>query len=157
MDLEMMTADDEVAAVVDAAKRIGDPVTFVSPPGYQGVALCILDSIWSIGVRYSTVENVVARYRSRGASVETDGPAELLAVFAEVGGAEGFAERIGNYQRTSTRNGVLKSEAVQCGCWIAESRLSLKFVIFPMNSSRPPRALGCRSKVSEAASHGNTS
>lgn len=30
--------------------------------GYRHVPLCIIDSVWSIGVRHEGVQNVVARY-----------------------------------------------------------------------------------------------
>ncbi|MGH3726498.1 MAG: hypothetical protein ACRDUS_20515 [Mycobacterium sp.] len=51
----------------------------------------------------------------RGQSGEpvTDGTAELLKTFDELDGPDGWAEKIGTRNRTSTRNGVLKAEAIQ--------------------------------------------
>lgn len=89
-----------------------------APAGYRdGLALCVIDSVQSTGVTYSSVENVVARYRAyrreQGGDPNRDGVAELLATFAELDGPAGWAKKIGNSNRTSTRGGVLKSEAIR--------------------------------------------
>lgn len=89
-----------------------------APPGYRdGLALCVVDSVQSTGVTYSSVENVVARYRDyrreQGGDPNRDGVAELLATFEELDGPAVWAEKIGNSNGTSTRGGVLKSEAIR--------------------------------------------
>nr|WP_302621785.1 helicase associated domain-containing protein [Gordonia sp. UCD-TK1] len=89
-----------------------------APSGYpDGLALCVIDSVQSTGVSYSSVENVVARYRSyrraHGDDPDTDGVPELLATFDELGDPGGWAQKIGNNNRTSTRSGVLKSQAIR--------------------------------------------
>ena len=89
-----------------------------APCGYRdGLALCVIDSVQSTGVTYSSVEGVVARYRSyrreQGGEPDLDGVPELLATFNELGGPEGWAKEVGNRNRTSTRGGVLKAEAIQ--------------------------------------------
>lgn len=89
-----------------------------APDGYRdGLALCVIDSVQSTGVTYSSVENVVARYRAyrrgQGGDPNTDGVPELLTTFDELDGPEGWAKKIGNSNRTSTRSGVLKSEAIR--------------------------------------------
>ncbi len=67
-------------------------------------------------MRYEGVVNVVGRYRAlaagQGRDADQDGPAELLASAAAIGGPEALAEALGNRQRTSTRSGILKAEAV---------------------------------------------
>ncbi|WP_284227675.1 hypothetical protein [Mycobacterium antarcticum] len=88
------------------------------PMGYRkSLALCIVDSVQSTGVTYSSVEKVVARYRAhrldRGGDPNTDGTVELLATFTETDGPDGWAEKIGTRNRTSTRGGVLKAEAIR--------------------------------------------
>ena len=86
------------------------------PAGYDSVGLAIIDAVWSIGVRYQSVENVIARYRAErlagGHDPEADRPADVRRFIEACGGAEAFAQRIGNRQRTSTTNGILKAEAV---------------------------------------------
>jgi hypothetical protein len=71
-----------------------------APKGYpNSLALCIVDSVQSTGVTYTSVERVVARYRAyrwdRGGDPTTDGTVELLATFTETDGPDGWAKRIG--------------------------------------------------------------
>jgi hypothetical protein len=96
---------------------LGDLTLLLKPRGSPGsLALCVLDAIWSTGVRCTAVEHVIGRYqehrRGRGADPEQDSLADLLATIDRVGSPEGLAELLGNHQRTATRNGVLKAEAV---------------------------------------------
>lgn len=89
-----------------------------APDGYRdGLALCVIDSVQSTGVTYSSVENVVARYRAYRRELagdpNRDGTVELLGTFDELDGPGGWAKKIGNRNRTSTRSGVLKSQAIQ--------------------------------------------
>jgi hypothetical protein len=81
-----------------------------------------MDSIWSIGVRYQGVLNVLTRYRelrrSHRADADHDEPADLVAAVDMLGGAEAFADAVQNHQRTSARGGVLKAEAVYSACGV---------------------------------------
>jgi hypothetical protein len=76
----------------------------------------MVDSVFSIGVNYSGVVNVVSRYRSyriaQSGNADADGGLELMGTFEHLGGPTGWAERIGNKQRTSTKSGILKADAV---------------------------------------------
>lgn len=89
------------------------------PKGYRdGLALCVVDSVQSTGVNYTSVGNVLDRYRAyrrgRGGDPNTDGMAELLASFDELGGPDGWAGRIGTRNRTSTHAGApLKAAAIR--------------------------------------------
>lgn len=89
-----------------------------APKGYRdGLALCMIDSVQSTGVTYSSVGKVLDRYRAyrrdQYGEPAADGAAELLATFDECGGPDGWAARIGTRNRTSTRGGVLKAEAIR--------------------------------------------
>lgn len=99
-------------AVIDASGPIGQ---WAQPGGYPtSLALCIIDSIQSVGVRYGTVEKVVDRYRNlRGAEVANgDGAPELVAVFDEIG-VNGFIRTVGSRHRISTQPGaMLKAEVI---------------------------------------------
>jgi len=87
--------------------------------GYQHLPLCILDAVWSIGVRYTGVQNVVSRYCTRYgvdanatstmASHTTD---DLITNIQSVGASRFAVEIVSNSQRTSATGGVLKAEAV---------------------------------------------
>ncbi len=96
---------------------LGDLTLLRKPPGYPGsLALCVLDAIWSMGVRYTAVEHVISRYREhrrgQGADPEHNSLADLLVAIDRAGSPEGLAELLGNHQLTATRNGVLKADAV---------------------------------------------
>lgn len=92
---------------------------------YQSLPLCIIDAVYSIGVRYEGVKNVVARYcarfdlqrtRTTDSSFPPTHEQESLTSFCEkterIGPANMTAEVYHNRQRTSPRNGILKAEAV---------------------------------------------
>jgi hypothetical protein len=111
---------DEAAEALAACvnEHLGTRTSWAkTPTGYpDSLALCVIDSIWSMGVNYGGVENVLSRYiayrREQGADPYFDGHDELLAVFEELG-LEGFTGTIGNHQRTSTRSGIPKTQAVR--------------------------------------------
>ena len=109
--------DDALQAMVVSVKALlGDPESWDTPGGYDSVGLAMIDAIWSIGVRYQSVENVIARYRAErlagGHDAEADRPQDVRRFIEACGGPEGFALRVRNHQRTSSRNGILKAEAV---------------------------------------------
>jgi hypothetical protein len=92
---------------------------------YQSLPLCVIDAVWSVGVRYGGVQRVVARYcenagvrriRTNRHSVPPTAEQEPLAAFCariEQSGPDTMAAEIFvNRQRTSSRSGVLKAEAV---------------------------------------------
>ena len=90
-----------------------------TPPGYpDSLALCIVDAVWSLGVRYGSVVNVLDRYRGwvldvAGGEADRRGARELVDDIDAAGGPERFAEDVvDNRARTSTRSGILKAAAV---------------------------------------------
>ena len=113
------TNDDLAQRVTKACRALGDPAAFTVPAGYpDSLAKCILDAIWSMGVRYGAVVGVVDRYAD-WLAVEARGTTrnrtagQLADDIESVGGPQQFAEHVvKNSMRTSSRNGVLKAEAV---------------------------------------------
>lgn len=85
------------------------------PGGYpDSLALCVIDSIQSLGVRYTSVEKVVGRYRTRYPTADSHDVDELVNSFDDSTGPKGWAEAIGTRHRTSTAPGApLKAEAIQ--------------------------------------------
>jgi hypothetical protein len=91
---------------------------------YQSLPLCVIDAVFSIGVRYQGVRNIVERYCSYFSLQKFRNPPEqvppreqqeaLSTLIAHFGtpSPEQFSRKIFNKQRTSSRNGILKSEAV---------------------------------------------
>ena len=115
-------------------RELGDPTEWKMPDGYKNsLALCVMDSIWSIGIRYQTVVRVLDRYlKQRGFAGITDaqkcadGPADFLEWVNSLGAHERAADEVSfkleNRNRTSSADsGVLKSEAVIEACRILQS------------------------------------
>ena len=109
--------DDALRAILAAVETLlPSPDRWETPGSYDSVGLAVIAAVWSIGVRYQSVDNVIARYRAErlagGGDPEADGPGDVRRFIEACGGAEEFAQRMGNRQRTSTTNGILKAEAV---------------------------------------------
>jgi hypothetical protein len=109
--------DDALRAILAAVESLlPSPDRWETPGSYASVGLAVIASVWSIGVRYQSVDNVIARYRAErlagGADPEADAPGDVRRFIEACGGPEAFARRMGNRQRTSTTNGILKAEAV---------------------------------------------
>jgi hypothetical protein len=91
-----------------------------TPPGYpDSLALCVLDAVWSLGVRYGSVVNVLNRYRRwvsdvAGGDADRRDARQLVEDIAVADGPVRFAEDVvDNRARTSPRSGILKAEAVR--------------------------------------------
>jgi hypothetical protein len=118
---------DKVAAVaafcgkelVLQGARLGDEYF------YQSLPLCVIDAVYSIGVKYKGVQNVARRYceyfgllefREPRDQVPPTGEQQPLSALVEkmdALGIEKFTKGIfNNRQRTSPRGGILKPEAI---------------------------------------------
>ena len=96
---------------------------------YQGLPFCVIDAVFSIGVKYESVTNVVQHvsqhfkktaFRAAGSHYPPQAQqwriSELLAEY-ESRSSESMAESVyQNKCRTSSRSGILKAEAVQRFC-----------------------------------------
>jgi hypothetical protein len=120
--------DQEIELIAEYAKRLlplssarlGDEYF------YQSIPLCVIDAVYSIGVRYTGVQAVVARYcekfrlpkvrKNRKHLPRKDEQESITAFYQKIEkiGAESMATKVFcNRQRTSTRSGILKADAVQ--------------------------------------------
>jgi hypothetical protein len=118
-------SSDAALVLAHVKASLGEPADWSAPVAHTSVALAVIDSVWGINSRWTSVRNVIDRYRRarRGANgqsnlpgttdPDTDAPEDLLAFIESSGGADAFAEVVQNRQRTSTRNGILKAEAVR--------------------------------------------
>ena len=92
---------------------------------YQSLPLCVIDAVYSIGVKYEGVQNVVKRYcvhfglqefRAPRDKVPPESEQQSLAALTEKMdeiGIERFTRDVfQNRQRTSARGGIQKSEAI---------------------------------------------
>ena len=91
---------------------------------YNSLSLCVIDAVFSIGVKYEATQNVVRRYaqyfnlkqiRDKKESIPNIEEQESIETFLknmEQIGTETFTNEIfRNRQRTSPTNGILKTEA----------------------------------------------
>ena len=92
---------------------------------YQSLPLCLIDAVFSIGIRYTTTRNVVIRFcdkleikrlREHGSSYPTSSNQfsvdDLLDILSKNNIKVITNDYFGNRCRTSSTNGILKSEAV---------------------------------------------
>ncbi|MDO5669918.1 MAG: hypothetical protein Q4G50_07935 [Corynebacterium sp.] len=96
-------------------ENLGDPDLWHTPDGYPGsLALCIIDALYSTGSHYTSVVNVINRYR-RKYPEENHGPQDLLESMRVVGGARAWAEDVvENVKPAHTgRNARLKAEVIE--------------------------------------------
>lgn len=111
----MTVTDEEITTLVDyCEKNLGDPELWTIPEGYpNSLALCIIDSIYSTGSHYSSVVNVIERYKAECG--DTNGARDLLESIQGAGGARGWASTIAqNLKPAHTRPGApLKAEIIE--------------------------------------------
>jgi hypothetical protein len=80
--------------------------------GYPNLPLCIIDAIFSINANYTSTENTVKRFVAYFDASDSLTVRELVDLYAQHS-VEFMAEEVyKNRQRTSTKNGILKAEAV---------------------------------------------
>jgi hypothetical protein len=120
-----VTIEREVSQLVVACRetlKLNDPLG--DEYSYAHLSLCVLDAVYSIGVRYESTRAVVHRYAEWAHLTPFRATAELppresqqplsalVDHIADLGPDRFAADVVRNRQRTSTRNGVLKAEAV---------------------------------------------
>jgi hypothetical protein len=92
---------------------------------YQSLPLCVLDAVFSIGVRYESTKAVVTKYCDYFTLKRIRENSGILPAIEEQESIEEFIQKMDKYgietftneicrnrQRTSTRNGILKTMAV---------------------------------------------
>jgi hypothetical protein len=125
---------DHAKSIAEALEILGDPAEWKMPEGYKNsLALCVMDSIWSIGIKYQTVVRVLDRYLEqrgfggiRDAQKCADGPSDFLEWVKSLNAHERAADEVSlkleNRNKTSSaENAVLKSEAVIEACRMLQS------------------------------------
>lgn len=110
-------------------KELGFPsvaskVTLSDEYYYQSLPLCVLDAVFSMGVRYESTRNVVKRFclhakvqRIRSSrnqipqASDQFGISDYLKHYGNTSPEKLASDVFQNVQRTSTQNGILKAEA----------------------------------------------
>ena len=92
---------------------------------YWSLPLCVIDAVFSIGIRYSITQKVVIRYCDRlgipriresgdfPPTGEQHSISDLLSMFDKLGTDEMTLRVFQSRHRTSSQNGILKSEATK--------------------------------------------
>jgi hypothetical protein len=122
-----MCAQLEVENISNRCRQVLNLQDAVLPEEYfyQSLPFCVIDAVYSIGVKYASTKKVVINYcnyfkmqrirNNRNNLPQTESQESIeafLTKFNELG-IETFKSNIfDNRQRTSSRNGILKSEAV---------------------------------------------
>lgn len=103
-------ADIELLSTFVATELGTDGQRWFTPDGYGGLALCVLDSIYSTGNHYSSVLRMLARYREarleEGGDPYSDGASDLVSAGERWGGTDGFVAQTGYRWRVSTQPGA---------------------------------------------------
>lgn len=117
---------DRLGRLIEALRSKLDLSELLNPEeyAYQSLPLCILDAVFSINAKYESTRNVVERYcrhyRLRQVRkdplclppVEEQEPVSAFVEKVTQLGPEKFAGMVlANRQRTSTKSGIMKSEA----------------------------------------------
>ncbi|AIT61658.1 hypothetical protein [Corynebacterium doosanense] len=113
-----MTGDNAALRARIESTVGADETVWFRPDGYNSVALAIIDSIYSIGVRYGGVVKVVERYcdarRQESGENWSATATDLREAFDRWGGVDAFIEITNNHWRTSSAPGAPhKAEAVR--------------------------------------------
>jgi hypothetical protein len=104
--------------LIDDAERVAAAVATLPPAVWRGgwpdLPSCVVDAVFSVGSRYeATVLPMLQRWRPTSSAVQAGTLTALLQEIDGVDGAAVFARHVlRNRQRTSTRSGILKAEAV---------------------------------------------
>lgn len=110
--------------LADACERLFDLDTLGLSDAYyySNLPLCVIDSVFSIGVRYTSTQNTVLNYckafgltpydRQRSSEEHYHTISQLIANLEEMGIQNSATTIFKNRQRTSSTNGILKAEAV---------------------------------------------
>ena len=108
--------EDDLGRLLAHIHLLGPVDTWESQTTYGTVPLAAVDAIWSLGVRYDHVLNVIERLGKHagrhGSDLATLETSDFIALIDATGGPGQLAEHVSNRQRTSARSGILKSEAV---------------------------------------------
>lgn len=117
-------AYEKTGALPEVCETLFDLENLRLSPGYyyDSLPLCVIDAVFSIGVRYTSTQKTVKNYcdyfglREYNLEHDSEGDKHTISQFVENlsrADSEENADKIfKNRQRTSTRNGILKAEAV---------------------------------------------
>lgn len=111
----MTITQDEVHTLVEYCEdNLGDKTLWQTPEGYpDSLALCIIDSLYSTGSHYTSVVNVITKYKTTEGN--SHGAQGLLDSIRKAGGPRGWAENVvSNLKPAHTKpHALLKAEIIE--------------------------------------------
>lgn len=111
----MTITQEEVHTLVKyCEENLGDKTLWQTPEGYpNSLALCIIDSLYSTGSHYTSVVNVVTKYKATEGT--SHGAQDLLHSIEKAGGPRGWAENVvSNLKPAHTKpHALLKAEIIE--------------------------------------------
>jgi hypothetical protein len=130
-----LSTTSDIAKIVANCRKFLDLDSLALPDEYRyaGLPHCVLDAVFSIGVRYESTRKVVIRYCERRKIVrirpsaalpprDTQEPLSKFIGYVDSKGSARFARYIvANLQRTSTKAGILKAEAARLFAEVLQS------------------------------------
>lgn len=124
MKQEKSLVNDQIDSVSKVCEALFDLGQLKLSPGYyyDSLPLCVMDAVFSIGVRYASTQKTVKNYCSyfglREYNLEHDLAgdkhtiSQLVENLSRMDSEKNADIIFKNHQRTSTRNGILKADAV---------------------------------------------
>lgn len=118
-----MKTEDDVSKIIQLINktlnlelaRLGSEYYYTSLP------LCVIDAVFSLGIRYDTIQGIVRRYSQRFnlclfrsndvSTINQENLESFLSHYDELGLEAMTSNVFVNKNRTSSKNGILKSEA----------------------------------------------
>ena len=111
----MTVSQFEIDTLVDyCASNLGDPDLWETPAGYpDSLALCIIDALYSTGSHYTSVINVIKKYKAQHGT--RDGARALTSAISQAGGPRQWATtEVFNLKPAHTKqNAPLKAEIIE--------------------------------------------
>lgn len=95
---------------------LGDPSAWIVPVEFpNSLALCALNSVYSLNNLSAAAGNVLARYRAFRPTADTDSGPDLLEAMDSAGGPRDFAANILRNERPLARSNRMRSEGIYEG------------------------------------------
>ncbi len=116
--------NEQISVLAKACETLFDLENSRLSPGYyyDSLPLCVIDAVFSIGVRYTSTQKTVHNYcdyfslreynRMRDSEGDKHTISQLVENLSRADSVKNADEIFKNHQRTSTRNGILKADAV---------------------------------------------
>lgn len=116
--------NEQISVLAKVCETLFDLENLRLSPGYyyDSLPLCVIDAVFSIGVRYTSTQKTVKNYcdyfglrvynLDRDLVGDKHTISQLVENLSQSNSIKNADEIFKNHQRTSTRNGILKADAV---------------------------------------------